>query len=313
VADALWPGSAGLFLFFVTAWWAGLVASVWQLFARAWQRWCVFACVGFWPATFLLLGHVWKDVGLGAALLLACAAILRWRRHGGRANWLFALLALLCACGFRHNGVFAAWPLLVWMCWPRAGESPFRVLRALGMIALSVLLAAAPATISRLSGAARGDAWTAVALWDIGAISIAQDRMLIPPSLSAPDLKLADLREGYRPWANPPMFAPGKILLSLFVPYSEAQRDELRRFWWQAVKAHPCDYFTHRAALARHLLFGYEATLPFQLVYVPERLTDAEARRTSRHCRRTIRSRTLHADGGRRRCSQARRIWRSLC
>lgn len=276
VVDGLWPGSAGVFVVFVAAWWSGLVASVWQLFARAWLRCSVLALVGFWPATFLLLGHVWKDVGMGAALLLACAAILRWHRGGGRANWIFALLVLLCACGFRHNGMFAAWPLLVWLCWPRAGETPRVALRALGVIALSVLLAATPAMISRLSGAARGDAWSAVALWDIGAISVAQDAMLMPPGLVAPDLRVDELRAGYRPWANPPLFASGKILLSLYVPYSDAQRSELRQDWWQAVRAHPHDYLAHRAALARHLLFGYDAALPFQLVYVPERLADVE-------------------------------------
>lgn len=272
IADAVWPGSAGLFVLFVAAWWIGLVASVWPLFDRAWQRGCALVLVGFWPASFLLLGHVWKDVGVGAALLLACAAILRWHRGGGRTSWAFALAALLCACGFRHNGVFAAWPLLLWLCWPRAGEASRVFVRVLATVALSALLAATPAMIARSSGAVRGDAWTVVALWDIAAISVAQDAMLMPPSLVAPDLRVDALRDGYRSWANPPLFGSGKILLSLYVPYSDAQRSELRQSWWQAVRAHPRDYLAHRAALARHLLFGYDAALPFQLVYVPERL-----------------------------------------
>lgn len=272
VADALWAGSAGLFLLFVAAWWIGLVASVWQLIAIAWQRWCVFAFVGFWPAAFLLLGHVWKDVGMGAALLLACAAILRWHCGGGRTPWVLALLALVCACGFRHNGVFAAWPLLLWLCWPRMGEASRVRVRVGVVIALSVLLAATPAMVSRVSGAVRGDAWTVVALWDIAAISVAQETMLMPPSVVASDLRIDELRDGYRPWANPPLFGSGKILLSLYVPYSDAQRSELRQCWWEAVRTYPHAYLAHRAALARYLLFGYDATLPFQLVYVPERL-----------------------------------------
>jgi hypothetical protein len=145
-----------------------------------------------------------------------------------------------------------------------------------GLVALSLLLAATPGIISRLSGAVRGDAWTAVALWDIGAISVAQDAMLMPSGLVAPDLAVDELRAGYRVWANPPLFGSGKLLLSLYVPYTDAQRAELRSTWWQAVRAHPRDYLAHRAALARRLLFGYDATLPFQLVYVPERLVDAE-------------------------------------
>lgn len=273
VADAVWPGSAGLFVPFVAAWWTGLVTSVWQLFERTWQRGCALVLVGFWPASFLLLGHVWKDVGMSAALLLACAAILRWHRGGARMWGVFAVFALLCACGFRHNGVFAAWPLLLWLCWPRAGEVRHVRMRVAMALALSMVLAATPMMIARAVGAVRGDAWTVVALWDIAAVSVAQDAMLMPPSVVAPDLRVDDLRAGYRPWANPPLFASGKILLSLYVPYSDAQRVELRRAWWRTVRAHPRDYLAHRGELARHLLLGYDARLPFQLVYVPERLS----------------------------------------
>lgn len=276
VTDALWAGSGGLFLLFVSAWWSGLVATTWALFERPWQRWCAALAVGFWPAAFLLLGHVWKDVGMVAALLVAVAAILRWHGGGGRTCRVLAFVMLLLACGFRHNGVFAAWPLLVWLCWPRADAARRWLVRGGALLALSLVLAATPAGIARVSGAARGDAWTVVALWDIGAISVAQDRMLMPASLVMPDLTVAELRAGYLPYANPPIFGSGKLLLSLFVPYTDAQRAAVREAWWSAVRAFPRDYLAHRAALARYLLLGYDATLPYQLVYVPEQLADID-------------------------------------
>lgn len=276
LTDKVIAGSGGLFLLFVAAWWGGLVASAWALFARPWQRWLATAVIGFWPAALLMLAHVWKDVGMVAALLVATAAILRWHAGGGRASVAVALLALVLACGFRHNGVFAAWPLLVWLCWPRAGASSQVGVRVLAVCALSLVLAATPATIARLSSAARGDAWTVVALWDVGAISAATGQMLMPPSLVMPDLTADELRAGYVPYANPPIFGSGKLLLSLFVPYDDAQRAAVRAAWWDAVRAHPDVYLAHRAALSRHLLFGYDAALPHHLVYVPDRLVPAD-------------------------------------
>ncbi|MBB5207758.1 hypothetical protein [Chiayiivirga flava] len=276
LTDAMVPGSGGLFLLFATAWWGGLAACAWALFERPWQRWLATALVGLWPAAFLLLAHVWKDVGMAAALLVAVAATLRWQGGGTRWSGAIALLALVAACGFRHNGVFAAWPLLVWLCWPGANAAARVRWRVGAVVLLSLVLVATPATIARLSGAARGDAWTVVALWDIGAISVAQDRMLMPASLVMPDLTVDELRAGYLPYANPPIFGSGKLLLSLFVPYTDAQRAALREAWWNAVRRHPRDYLAHRTALAWHLLLGYDAALPYQLVYVPERLVDID-------------------------------------
>lgn len=276
LTDAVVEGSGGLYLLFVTAWWSGLAATTWQLFPRTWQRWFATLVVGFWPAAFLTLAHVWKDVGMVASLLIAVAAILRWHGGGGRGSFVVALSALVCACGFRHNGLFAAWPLLAWLCWPRAGAARNRWTRTGALAVLTLVLVIAPMLIARLTGAARGDAWTVVALWDVGAMSIAQDRMLMPPELAMPDLTVDELRAGYLPYANPPIFGSGKIVLSLFVPYTDAQRAAVRRAWRDGVRTSPEAYVAHRWAMAKFLLFGYDTSVPFQLVYVPERLVVGE-------------------------------------
>lgn len=276
LADGVVDGSGGIFVLFVATWWAGLTACVWQLFARTWQRVLATVVIGLWPAAFLMLLHVWKDVGVVAALLVAVAATLRWHRGGGRGAAMLAFLALLTACGFRHNALFAAWPLLLWLLWPRPGASLRVAARAALVVVLTLVLAAGPGAFARAVGAARGDAWTVVALWDVGALSLAQQRVLMPPEVTMPDLTLDELRAGYLPYANPPIFGSGKIVLSLFVPYTDAQRTAVRRAWWDAVKTTPDAYLAHRWAMAKVLLFGYDTSLPFQLVHVPDRLVTGD-------------------------------------
>lgn len=260
-SDGVIEGPGGLFGLFAAAWWGGLASLLAQY---PWRRAAAVAGVlgvGLFPATFLMLGHVWKDVGMAAALLLATAAIHAHRRVAlARWRWL-AVLALLAACGFRHNALFAALPLLAWLCWPSM----------LAFALVSAVLALAPGALADAMRAERGQAWTAVALWDLAALSIAADRVLLPRDLATADLTVDELRRAYVPYANPPLFDLGKIQLSFYVPYSRSQTTNLQRAWRDAVREDPLGYLEHRAALARHLLFGFPPALPRELVYVPER------------------------------------------
>lgn len=273
VTDALVPGPGGLFAGFVLAWWAGLAAWAQQWRTSAWRRVLLVLAPGLWPATFLILGHVWKDVGMTAALLLAGAATLHWRRRGQAWALVAAGLALLVAGGFRHNAVFGALPILAWALWPRAGEARQAIRRTLAALLFAGVCAALPTWLARAADAELRHPWTVVALWDLAALSLAADAVRLPPEvLAGPPLTVAELREHFDPWANPGLFGVGKIKSSFFHHYSAAQLAALRGAWWNAVRADPAAYLAHRARLARHLLLGFGPALPRELVYVPQRL-----------------------------------------
>jgi hypothetical protein len=215
---------------------------------------------------------VWKDVGMIATLLLATAATLAWRRQS-RAGWrALAFVLLLLACGFRYNAWFATLPILAWLCWPLPGHAPRPGRRLALGIALALVLALAPGLLARAVDTTRVHPWTVVALWDLAALSIDADRVLLPASVIAPDLTVADLQRAYVPWANPPLFDSGKVSLSFYAPYSQAQLDALSQAWFDAVRRDPWGYLRHRARLARYLLLGFPPELPRELVYVPQRI-----------------------------------------
>jgi hypothetical protein len=272
-ADQLIEGPGAMFALFVATWWSGL--ALWARTAELGgvRSVAIVLGVGAWPATFLMLGHLWKDVGMSAALLFAGALIWRWRRQGGFGMRFGGLLLLFVACAFRHNAVFAAAPLLLWWGWPRAGTPARPWVRSLALSLVLVSMAGTPGILARIAGAESRHAWTVVAQWDLAAMSIARDEILLPPGmLAGPPLTVEQLRSVFDPWANPRLFTVNRIKSSFFFRFTPEQLAELRQAWWDAVKADPGAYFAHRLRLARFQFLGFPASTPVELVFVAQRL-----------------------------------------
>lgn len=275
-ADRFWPGPGGLFVVLTATWWLALAAISGRLSPGG--RGAIAAlAIGLMPPVLLVAAHLWKDVALSAALLAATAAILAWRLDGRRPWVGVAVVCLAAAVAFRHNAWPAALPLVAWLAWPRTSAARWDARRVLAVSALAAALALVPGAVHRTLDAAPRDAWSAVALWDLGAVSIATGHVLIPPEVRAPDLVAADLKAGYVEWANPAMFASDRIRLGFFAPYSEADRRAVVGAWLAMLREHPRAYLAHRARVTRHLLLGPPAAAPRELVYVPDRILPPEA------------------------------------
>lgn len=274
--DRIWPGPGGLYLALTAMAWLALATIATRL-VPGWRGALATLAIGWMPPVLLVAAHVWKDVALSAALLGATAAILAYRQTGHRA-WIGpAGLCLAAAVAFRHNAWPAALPLVAWLAWPRASAGRWIWRRALAAASLAAGLALVPGLVNRALDAAPRDAWSAVALWDLGAVSIATGTVPIPPPVRAPDLSVADLAASYKDWANPPLFAANKIRLGFHVPYSAEDRRAVRAAWLAMLREHPGAYLAHRARVTRHLLLGPPPEAPRELVYVPERILPPEA------------------------------------
>lgn len=273
--DGLVPGPGAMFAQLVAAWWGGIAAVVSFLPLRRVPMFGLVLGIGLFPPTFIVLGHLWKDVAMAAALLWAVAAILAHARER-RARWrMLALLALAVACAMRHNAIFAVLPLLAWLCWPVVPAQPTgrtRTRSAAVFLLLAAALAVAPGAFTHAVRARPTQAWTVVALWDLAALSIAADRVLIPSSTMYLPVTVDELRGVYLPYANPPLFGLGKFYVSLYVPYAPPKVRDVQQAWLAAVAERPADYLRHRATLARYLLLGIPRELPRELVYVPDRI-----------------------------------------
>ncbi len=268
------PGPGGIFAVHALAFWIGLVATL-ALRLRGWRLALIALSIGVWPPIALMLGHVWKDVGMTAALLIATAAAMHWRRDGSRYGWVLAYAALMVAAAYRHNAIAACLPLLA-LLFRRDTKKPWGgVILRFAVAALALF--ATPSLLTRIIGAEHKLAWPAIAIFDIAAVSIATDQQRVPLEISAPSLTVSDLKTHFKPWANPSVFETGKIKLSFFVPYGPRERNAVAGAWWRAVREQPKAWFAHRARLSKYLLFGPPAEAPRELVIVPLMLLPPDA------------------------------------
>ncbi len=70
--------------------------------------------LGLWPATLSGLSTVWKDIQMGASLMMATGLLLRAGPRRSPVSLAAAALFLFYAAAVRHNGLTAVLPLTVW-------------------------------------------------------------------------------------------------------------------------------------------------------------------------------------------------------
>ncbi len=222
-----------------------------------------------WPPFLVLFGHLWSDVALAAALLLA-AGLLALARTRPRAAW-FALLPLAYAIGVRHNALPAALPLLL-LVFMRVPRARFRG-AALALIALgtAVVLYASAIALPRLLVAEHTPAWTPTAIWDLSAASVASGTLLLPAGVHGPGLDADQLR----PLVNPDtsmtilLGTDSGINAGIDTPLPAPVLRELRQAWLQLPSSHTQAWLRHRAAVAWSLFGPQRRAKAQELMIVP--------------------------------------------
>lgn len=282
------PGPGGLFLLHLALFWGALAWLARELFPRPLPQVAVVWLAGFWPPVTVVVAHLWKDVPMLGFILLALAALARATRlsrpdpaagasgasdasdasgTGGvaGAGWLacwpswpwllLALAALILACAYRHNAL----PLILPMLWFISGQRrpglawPRRALLTAGLFIAVALLSGLP---NRLPAVEQRPVWPLTALWDLAAVSIDQERMLIPAQWQLEGLTLDELERAFQPWTNTTIFATHKIPITLYFTPTPDQLAALRRAWLGMLRDYPLSYVRHRGRLTATVLAG---------------------------------------------------------
>jgi hypothetical protein len=266
--DSLWPSPAALLVLHFTAYWTGialLAASLWRS-GRA--RVAFVLAAGFVPPAFVVMGHLWTDASLIAAMSLALGLTAAGLARASAAALALALPPLLYAGAVRHNSLLAIVPVA--LLWARAvggvreGAPPAS---RSGIAAIAAIVVASSFVAGRgldhLLARERVATWALVAGWDLAAISVRTGTMEVPDFARTPGLTLEDLREHYTPLANVPVFvSPEHVRHGM--DGEEYSGDELKRLagaWAAAVAAHPAAYLRHRLALTTSLFGRYDTDL----------------------------------------------------
>lgn len=273
VAQWFSDGPQVLFAFHLALFWAGLALLAQSLSRSRTAIVALMLLVGGAPLPMLLRGHVWTDVALFGALTFA-SGILAGATAGApqRGRLGLAMLALLYANAMRHNALPAVVPLVGWWAWLASAASG-RVSRVrVAAVALAVLVLAFGC--NRLMAARVGPhipLWPVTAEYDLAALSVAADRMLLPDFMIGDGLEIAELEENLRDWSSLPLLTGTRhgLRAPLVAPFLSADElSRLREAWLDAIAAAPLEWLGQRWRVTHALLGTHAADWPVELVYV---------------------------------------------
>ena len=274
--DLFVDGPGLLFALHLLLFWVGLGLLARALRCGPRATVALMLLVAFAPIPWLLRGHVWTDVGLFSALTCAIGALAS-AEVGHQRRWLsLAAVAMFYAAMLRHNALPAMLPLLTWFVWLLLRDTHGGVKPALSDVALKTFLLVvtvlATAHLIDRSVDRHVPLWPSLAQWDLAAISVATDTMLLPDFMIGPGLDIADLAQAFRDWSNTPMLVNTRH--GMRDPFSDAySSDELSRLrhaWLDAISTHPRTWLAHRWRLTRALFGTHALDWPHELIYVDD-------------------------------------------
>lgn len=218
--------------------------------------------IGALPPVLSALGTIWKDVGMGAAFLIAFGLLLHvHRRHS--VLWLVpAVAAIFYAVAIRHNAVFAALPLCLWLGHLMIrrvvpGARPARLIAAvLGLGTLAVMSGFNWIITTRLVDDRRTYPAHQVMLHDLIGISVRIGSVVVPSFYADTALPLSGIACVYAPHNAVMPFSGfyGGCPITLRKLTRAKEVSELRTAWLAEVRKHPRAYAAHRWAFWREQL-----------------------------------------------------------
>lgn len=254
--DLLLPGPGGYFLFQIALYWSGLALLAMGLYRSTSARLAAVLFLGLFPPVFALLPHLLKDVGLLVFLIWAVALLIHDRRTPSRLLRGAALVLIAIACAYRHNALPIALPLVWYLTAREPTLAPYWRRRLAATVVVTLVITLVSAIPNRMSNVAQRQVWPITAIWDLAAVSIIENDMLLPEAIIDPDLSIADLKAHWAPYAAVPVFGSGKIRDSVTRQAFDArQTAAVNRAWLNLWLNHFPAYMAHRLHVTE-LLFG---------------------------------------------------------
>ncbi len=281
LTDMVIPGPLGMLIVQVALFFLGLYLLFRAAEVPATLAVLLVFAVAFYPPHVSNLIVIWKDIGLGVALLLSLALLL----HGAarRSRWMAGISWALLSYGVavRHNAPPAALPIALLAGQRLLGLSPWlrdtmpRLPRGLKVLALGLLFTGSSVLAGRVANhaLARGGQSHPVQqilLHDVLAVAIATGEPLLPSYLANQHASSENLRELYTPH-EVPLFCCDDTPLRLRPTTDPRELAELRNSWRRALALSPGAYLKHRLAVLASLdgVGRSSVCLPYWIGIVP--------------------------------------------
>ena len=259
IFDSIWPGPFLMLVFHNLLFWSGL-SLFWRLSkGKSFVAALASPCLGFMPQIWAPLTTIWKDIGLGASLLLAAGLLYAADQKKSRAALFCSLPLLFYASGARLNAATAMLPLALWSglitcrLFPKlSGFLPARargiLLTIFGLVYLGFLLFTVNLSTRALTGGSTVFPYQQILLHDLAAISKSTGQAPFPSYLTkAEGFSLERIGETYAPCSVNSLIYGVDPVLKITTDAQEVAA--LRAKWRAVVFAQPATYLRQRAAL----------------------------------------------------------------
>jgi hypothetical protein len=242
--DSIVPGPAGMLALNLVLFWGGFGLVVHRCLHPIAAAPGLLA-VALFPPAVSILGVIWKDVSVGAALVLGTGLLLTGSVRRSRLLLALALLPLTFAAAVRHDGAFAAGPLAVAVGVHLARERSARVRGLAGAAAVSLVIGVAWLAPPALLHPNKSFPIQQILSHDLAGLSAASGRSLFPDS----SVPVERIQMQYSP------IDIYSSLKGLPAVRNEGELCSLKRAWLDAVRRDPRTYLRNRWQLFRRL-FG---------------------------------------------------------
>ncbi len=267
MTDLFIEGPGGIFLLLLITFFYGAYLYLQYQPIRAYKKMLGLFVIALFPFNVLLLPHVWKDIAVIAFVFLSLGFHCKSLKDKNLIANRFALLCYVMAVMCRFESVLYLWPLLWFLL---SGVKP-KLKRSVMFIAIIGTVFLVNVGLEKISDSRKITLWPTIALWDMAAVSIVEERVLIPDFAVGDGMTISDLSQATMPWSNVPLFSSTKagVFTGIEQPYSEAQYHQMMRQWIGLPFQYPVAYFNHRIRLLKELLRIVEsAEKPKTLYYV---------------------------------------------
>lgn len=261
------PNSGGaLFVLNNLCYWLALFIFAIALFHSPIARFLILLICGLLSPCLLIMAHLWTDAMLISGLSLASAFIFMSMIRQ-QARWLLIAIPLLIYSGLtRSNALTALLPIYTLTAYllvkflfshQKIQRAPVQFFATMSITCCLLLLNfGINKILEHRFITIKMSSWAVVALWDLVAISIETNQMLLPEFTHPATTTVDALRNHFREDANTTIY---RVVYDNGNPrpYTIEQRRAINHAWINAIAKHPAIYLQHRWRLTQYLFGRY--------------------------------------------------------
>lgn len=243
--------------------WSGLALLVLNTLKGPYSRIFFFLFVAILPPIWITQILLWKEAWTLSCLSFSIGATFAYLRNGRLFYGIAAVLAAIILATTRHNAILLTIPTF-YVAARKLADQTTKIKRrgiiATAFITLLVMALGFTWAVNK-AGKQRCHIWHHVLLWDLAAISVFEERLLIPEAFrkAGESGSLDRIRSHFTPYYSDPLFFYEQSPLKLYgTAWSGCDEqpplDILVESWFKTVVRHPKAYIRHRFFYILHLL-----------------------------------------------------------